>query len=129
MGNLGVIKRTYEGKTSEENGKNLEAHLAPDVRCTVATGFPYTGTYIGFEAISTHIFDRLATEWIDYRFIPEDYMTENSRIAVVGTYKGTYRKTSKSFSARVVHIWCLKDGEIINFEQFVDSKTVVDAMS
>ncbi|MDR7212400.1 ketosteroid isomerase-like protein [Flavobacterium piscis] len=34
----------------------------------------------------------------------------------------------KSFTARVAHIWKLKDSKIISFEQFVDSQTVNDAM-
>jgi len=32
-------------------------------------------------------------------------------------------------AARVVHVWELEEGKIVRFEQFVDSKIVVDAMS
>lgn len=46
-----------------------------------------------------------------------------------GTYTGTYKNTGKPFEARVAHVWKLKDGEVITFEQFVDSKIVNDAMN
>ncbi|HBF46615.1 MAG TPA: ketosteroid isomerase, partial [Shewanella frigidimarina] len=45
-----------------------------------------------------------------------------------GTYSGTNKATGRYFKARVAHLWTLKDGKVISFEQFVDSKTVCDAM-
>ncbi|MBO9673274.1 MAG: nuclear transport factor 2 family protein [Sphingobacteriaceae bacterium] len=128
MTNLEIVKSTYEGETSEENGKNLQAHLAPNAEWTEAAGFPYAGTYVGIEEISKNVFQRLATEWIDYKFTPENYIVGDNRVAVVGTYTGIYKITLKPFAARVVHVWDLNDEKIVRFEQFVDSKTVVDAM-
>ena len=128
MTNLEIIKSTYEGKTSEENGKNLVKHAAPDISWTEAKGFPYAGVYIGMEAIEKNVFHRLATEWIDYKFVPEDYVADGNLVVAYGTYKATNKVTGKYFEARVAHIWKLKDGAIIKFEQFVDSKPVNDAM-
>jgi uncharacterized protein len=62
--NLELIRATYEG-SSEDNGRNLLAALAPDATWTEAEGFPYAGTYVGPEAIVTGVFQRLGTEWID----------------------------------------------------------------
>jgi ketosteroid isomerase-like protein len=124
MTNLEIIKSTYEGKSSEENGKNLERFLAPEATWTEAAGFPLAGTYVGFEAIAQNVFYRLATEWIDYKFIPEGYVADGDKVVAFGTYSGTYKATDKFFEARVAHLWQLKDGKIYSFEQFVDSKTV-----
>ncbi|MDP5029016.1 MAG: hypothetical protein NWQ54_13770 [Paraglaciecola sp.] len=41
---------------------------------------------------------------------------------------GAHKATGISFKARVAHLWQLKDSKIVSFEQFVDSKTVTDAM-
>jgi uncharacterized protein len=35
MANLEIIKSTYEGKTSEENGKNLAKYLAGNASVTI----------------------------------------------------------------------------------------------
>lgn len=128
MNNLDIIKSTYEGKNSEENGKNLQKYLANNVTWTEAKGFPYAGTYIGFEEISLNVFSKLGSEWINYKFTPEDYIANDTKVAVYGTYTGIYKKTNKAFTSRVTHIWKLKKGQIISFEQFVDSKPIIDIM-
>ena len=129
MSNIEIIRSTYEGKTSEENGKNLAQYLAADAHWTEAQGFPYAGTYIGFEAISKNVFSRLASEWIDYKLTVEDYIASDDRVIAYGTYSGTYKASGKFFNARVAHLWKLKDSKIISFEQIVDSKPVRDAMN
>lgn len=126
--NLEIIKSTYEGKTSEENGRNLAKYVAGNISWTEAKGFPYAGTYIGLENITENVFSRLGSEWIDYKFTPEDYVANDNKVVAYGTYTGTYKLTGKAFSARVAHVWKLKDEKIISFEQFVDSKTVNEAI-
>jgi ketosteroid isomerase-like protein len=129
MTNLEIVKRTYEGKTSEENGRNLRAHLAVDAVWTEAAGFPYAGTYIGYDEIAANVFDKLAGEWLGYQFVPEGFVVEGDRVVAYGTYRGTYKKTGKHFAARVAHLWKLADGKIVSFEQFVDSATVAKALT
>jgi len=128
MTNVVIIKSTYEGKTSEENGRNLEKYLAPDATWTEAAGFPYAGTYTGLKAITENVFNRLGSEWIDYKFTPEGYVAENDEVVAYGTYTGTNRQSGKYFTARVAHLWKLKAGKIVSFEQFVDSRKVTDAL-
>ena len=128
MTNLEIIKSTYEGKTSEENGKNLAKYAAEDITWTEAKGFPYAGTYIGLESITKNVFNRLAGEWVNYEITPEDYVVGEDKVVAYGTYSGTYRATGKYFEARVAHVWKLKGGRITGFEQFVDSQPVNNSM-
>lgn len=128
MTNLEIIKSTYEGKNSEENGQNLAKHVVEAISWTEAKGFPYAGTYIGLANITQNVFRRLGSEWIDYKFTPEDYVASEEKVVAYGTYTGTYKITGKSFTARAAHVWKLKDRKIISFEQFVDSQTVNDAL-
>lgn len=127
MTNLEIVKSTYEGKSSEENGKNLQKFLASGAVWIEAAGFPLAGNYVGFEEIMQNVFYRLATEWIDYKFTPEGYVADGDKVVAFGTYSGTYKETNKFFKARVAHLWQLENDSIISFEQFVDSKTVNDA--
>jgi len=128
MTNLEIIKSTYEGKTSEENGKNLAKYVAADISWTEAKGFPYAGTYIGLDAITKNVFSRLATEWTNYKIVPDGYLADGDKVVAYGTYSGTNNKTGKAFTARVAHLWKLKDGKIVSFEQFVDSQPVNDVI-
>ena len=126
MTNLEIVRSTYEGKNSAENGQNLSRHAADDIAWTEAKGFPYGGTYTGMEAIGKNVFHRLATEWTDYTFTPEAYVSEADNVVAYGTYTAVNNSTGKSLTARVAHLWQLKGGKIVRFEQFVDSQTVND---
>ena len=126
MTNLEIVRTTYEGKNSEDNGRNLAAYAAGDIVWTEANGFPYGGTYTGLAAIGKNVFHRLATEWTDYKFTPEGYVAEGDKVVAYGTYTAVNNKTGKPLKARVAHLWQLKDAKIIQFEQFVDSQTVND---
>src|SRR6201996_4977450 len=96
MTNLEIIKSTYEGKNSEENGKNLAGHVADNISWTEAKGFPYAGTYVGLEKIAENVFSRLGGEWIDYTFTPEGYVSGDDQVVAYGTYTGTYKITGRS---------------------------------
>lgn len=126
--NLAIVKSTYEGVSSEENGQNLKKALAPNAQWTEAQGFPYAGTYIGFDAISHNVFRRLAEEWRDYKVMIDGYVASGDQVVAYGTYTGTCKATHKAFQARVAHLWKLEEGLIVSFEQFVDSMPVVSAM-
>ena len=126
--NLVIVKSTYEGASSEENGRNLQQALAPDAKWTEAQGFPYAGNYTGFEAISFTVFRRLAEEWLDYKVVIDGYVASGDRVVAYGTYTGIFKATNKAFQARVAHLWKLEEGLIVSFEQFVDSVPVVSAM-
>ena len=128
MTNLEIVKSTYEGKTSEENGRNLAEHVAANITWTEAKGFPYGGTYTGLENIAKNVFSRLGSEWIGYKFTPEDYVASGDKVVAYGTYTGTYKATGRFMEARVAHVWKLRAGKIVSFEQFVDSQPVNDSM-
>jgi ketosteroid isomerase-like protein len=126
MTNVEIVRSTYEGKNSEENGRNLTSHADGNIVWTEAKGFPYGGTYVGLEAIGKNVFHRLATEWTEYKFTPEGFVAEGDKVVAYGTYTAVNNSTGKPLTSRVAHLWQLKDGKIVSFEQFVDSQTVND---
>lgn len=126
--NRDIIRRTYEG-SPEEKIQHLLAALSPDVEWTEAEGFPYAGTYIGIDALLQGVFQRLATEWDDYRADVHTYLAEGDRVAAFGIYSGTYKATGKSMTARFVHLYQLRDGRIVRMQQYVDSALVHRALT
>ena len=125
--NRDVIRATYEGP-SAENGKHLRAALAPDATWVEAAGFPYAGSYVGPEAIVRNVFQRLETEWIDYRAQVSNYVAEGDQVVAFGEYSGTYRATGRSMRAAFAHHYTLRDGKIVRMVQYVDSYLVRQAM-
>jgi ketosteroid isomerase-like protein len=125
--NLDVIRGTYEG-SSEDNGRNLLAALAPDAEWTEAEGFPYAGTYAGPDAIISGVFQRLGTEWIGYRADVHTFLEDGARVAAFGVYSGTYKATGKSMRAAFAHLYALRDGKIVRMTQYVDTVMVRKAL-
>ncbi|MGM4894897.1 nuclear transport factor 2 family protein [Tardiphaga sp. 839_C3_N1_4] len=127
--NLDLIRATYEGSSSEENGHNLLAALAPDAAWTEADGFPYAGTYVGPEAIAAGVFRRLATEWVGYRADVHTYLEDGDRVAAFGVYSGTYKTTGKSMQAAFAHLYLVRGGKIGRMTQYVDTLMVQQALA
>ncbi len=126
--NLDLIRATYEG-SSEENGRNLLAALAPDAEWTEAEGFPCAGTYVGPAAIIAGVFQRLGTEWVDYRATVHSFMEDGDRVTAFGVYSGTYKATGKAMRAEFVHLYEVRDGKIARMRQYVDTAMVRQAMT
>jgi ketosteroid isomerase-like protein len=74
------------------------------------------------------VFHKLAAEWIDYRAEVRTYLADGDQVAAFGVYSGTYRKTGIAMTASFAHLYRLKDGKIINMEQYVDSAMVRQAL-
>ncbi|TYO65675.1 nuclear transport factor 2 family protein [Bradyrhizobium hipponense] len=124
--NYEAIKAHY----AASDRKDVEAMMAPitaRTKWTEMAGFPYAGTYIGSDAIIAGVFKRIGEEWGDYAFSLKRLIDGDKTIIGIGTYSGRYKKTEKAMTARVVHVWDMEDGRVVNFEQFTDTRLVADA--
>lgn len=104
------------------------AVLADDVSWTESEGFPYAGTYVGPDAVRDGVFARLGSEWDPFVLDIDELIDGGDTVVGIGTYSGTYRATGKAMRARVAHVWKLRDGKAVSFEQFVDSASVAKAL-
>ena len=126
--NLNIIADHYSA-SARQDLTSMMADVAPDVRWTEMAGFPCAGTWVGPEQVVEHVFKALGSAWSDYRFELAELIDAGDRVVGVGLYSGVYRKTGKSMKARVAHIWRLKEGKIVEFEQFTDTLFVAQAMN
>ena len=122
-----TIKAHYAGSDAHDMAAMM-APITPATAWTEMAGFPCAGTYVGAPAIIEGVFKRLGEDWDGYTFKLERLVDGGDTVVGIGTYSGTYRKTGKAMSVRVVHVWDLKDGKVERFEQFTDTKLVAEAM-
>jgi ketosteroid isomerase-like protein len=101
--------------------------IAPDCAWTEMDGFPYRGTYHGPDAIVQNVFARLGAEWDGFALTVDEVLDAGDRAVGVGTYSGVFKATGTPMSARVAHVWRIRDGQIIAFEQFTDTLAVATA--
>lgn len=125
--NYDVIAAHY----AASDRSDIDGMLAPltaETRWTEMAGFPYAGTYVGPQAVIEGVFKRIGAEWKAYNFDLESLLDAGDSIVSVGTYTGVFKATGKAMTARVVHVWSMQDGKVVNFEQFTDTKLVNDVM-
>jgi ketosteroid isomerase-like protein len=121
------VIRAHYAASDRGDLPGMLAPLGPKTTWTEAAGFPYAGTYTGPEEVSRHVFEAIGRDWDGYRFTLADLLDAGDTVVGVGTYTGTHRRTGRSFTARVAHLWRFDGGEVVSFEQIVDSAPVVAA--
>lgn len=52
---------------------------------------------------------------------PERYTVDGDTVAVEGRYRGTWKATGTPVDAQFVHVWRLRDGKVIQFQQYTDT--------
>lgn len=124
--NLELVKSLYLGD-AEQNGKNLQAILAPEFEWTESAGFPYTGKFHTFEEVANGLFVPLTTEWIGFRAEVQSFYDAGDTIIAMGFYRATYKKTHRAMEALFAHFWTLKNGRVVKYVQCADTKKVWEA--
>jgi len=99
----------------------MARQLALGIRWTEMEGTPYGGTYLGPEAVLSGVFAPLGSEWENFTFTPERFHDAGNSVAAAGWYTGVFRKTGKALRCRSLHVWDVREGKVIAFEQFCDS--------
>ena len=126
MSNADVIRAHYDAG-SRGDIEGMLAPLADDCRWVEMAGFPYSGTYVGPQGVLNGVFARLGADWKGYRVDVDEIVDGGDTVVAIGTYSGTFRATGKEMTARVVHVWKLRDGRVVGFEQFTDTLKVAEA--
>jgi len=52
---------------------------------------------------------------------PQDFHDAGSTVVVEGRCTGTHKLTGKVLDAQVCHVWKIRDGKLVSFQQFVDT--------
>lgn len=102
--------------------------LDPEIRWREADGYPYAGIYRGPDAVKAGVFDRIIGEWSSYSTVPTEIIEQGSTVVGLGTYTGTYAATGKTFTCPFAHVWRVRDGRIIDFDQHTDTHLVQQAL-
>jgi ketosteroid isomerase-like protein len=126
--NADVIRNTYDA-FARGDIETVVAVLDPKVEWTEAAGFPTAGTYTGPEAVVAGVFVRLGTEWENFEAVPDRITADGGTVVATGTYSGIFKETGRSFTARFAHVWEMRDGKVVGFEQVADTAKVQEALA
>jgi len=105
--------------------------MSPDMEWNEAENFAYAdgNPYRGPEAILGGVFARLGGEWDGFAAVPEEYLGAGDTVVVLGRYRGTYKTTGRSLDAQMAHIWRVRGGKAVHFQQLTDTLQAARVMA
>lgn len=122
-----IVRDHYEAGKRGDLAAML-APLAPDCAWKEMDGFPYAGTYIGPDGVTEGVFAQIGRDWDGFKVVIDELVDGGDTVVGLGTYSGTCKATGKPMEARVAHVWKVRDGKVVAFEQFADTLKVEEAM-
>ena len=127
--NASIIDNLYKAFASGDMPAVLGAMDAKIV-WNEAEGNAYAdgNPYIGPDAVLKGVFTRVGEEheYFNLANIELHDMSNNQVLATL-RYQGKLKKNGATFDAQVAHLWTLKDGKVVAFQQYVDTKKLADA--
>jgi len=129
--NSTIIQGLYDNfKTGNIPG--ISAAMDTNIVWNEAENFPLAdgNPYVGFDAIAAGVFARIGSEW-EYWNLTDVKLHEMSdnQVLATGRYNAKYKKNDAEIDLQMAHLWTLKDGKIIAFQQYADTKGINDAMN
>jgi uncharacterized protein len=128
--NMAVIRGMYEFFSKGDVISAL-GQMHQHIEWREAENFIYAdrNPYRGPQAVLEGVFMRLATEWADFKVMPEEWLDAGNHIVVLGTYSGRHKESGKEVRAQFAHIWGVTHGRVVRFQQYTDTKQFADAIA
>lgn len=115
--NVALIRGVYDAFAAG-NVPGVLGAMSPDIVWNEGENFPYAdgNPYRGPEAV----FARCVGEWEGFAVEMNEILDAGDTIVALGRYAAAYKTTGKPTYTQAVHVWRIKNGKIVSFQQFAD---------
>lgn len=84
---------------------------------TYWTGAPF----IGPQAVLANVIARIPQDLDGFGIDVRRIVAAGDAVLVEARYRGTAKATGKPIDAQVAHVWDLRDGKVVRFQQYTDT--------
>jgi ketosteroid isomerase-like protein len=118
-----IVRGVYEA-FKRGDGAAVLATFDPGIEWREAESFLYAdrNPYIGPQAVAEGVFQRIGHDIENFAIVTEHFVDGTDTVVVEGRYKGKMKATGKSIDAQFAHVWGVRDGRIVRFQQYTDTK-------
>lgn len=102
-----------------------------EIRWHEAESNPYMPSgeaWVGPDSVLNNLFMQIGEDWEAFTVHPSSYHDAGNVVTVEGRYTGTHGGTGEALDAQFCHVWTLRDGKIVKFQQYVDTAALQTAM-
>jgi len=130
LSNMNTIAdvETLYARLSERDYEAVMSYLADDIAWIVADNSPLAdrSPYNGIGEVRSGIFDRLTAGFDKLVFDPDEIFECNGgeRVVALGYYYFRFRGQPEECKAQVAHVWTIRDGRAVKFQQYLDTLRV-----
>ena len=120
------IKNLY-ASLGERDYEAVMSHLGNDIAWIVADNSPFAdrSPYHGLAEVRSGIFERLTAGFEKLVVVVDEiFECSGGKVVVLGYYHGKFRGRAEEFKAQVAHIWTIREGQFIKFQQYLDTLQV-----
>lgn len=128
--NLEIVRGMYDAFAKGDVPTVLEA-MDPQIEWNEAENFPYAdgNPYIGPDAVVTGVFARLGSEWEYWNLTSlQLHSMADNMVLGTGRYQAKYKQNGGVIDAQFAHVWTLRNGKAVKFQQYADTEQVVRVM-
>ena len=127
--NIDLIRGVYRDFAAGDV-EGVLARMSPDVVWREANNFPYAdrSPYVGPQAVLEGVFVRCATEWDGFSVEVDELLDAGDTIVALGRYRGTYKATGRAQETQIAHVWRIRHGKVVAFQQYADTLHVAQVV-
>lgn len=100
-----------------------KAEHSDDVVWTILECLPYSGTYVGKQAIIENVFDNISKLWPDFNVEPIAFFEAGDRVFI------HVNITIQGKQTQALHMATMKDGKQVAFTPFENSAFMMDMLN
>jgi ketosteroid isomerase-like protein len=121
-GNAAIIRGIYDAFARGDVAAVLGA-LDDRVEWNEAEHIAYWpgGAHVGPQAVVAGVFGPLMQDFDNFRIDVRRVVAAGDTVLVEARYRATAKATGKALDAQVAHVWDLRDGKVVRFQQYTDT--------
>lgn len=85
------------------------------------------GPFVGPQAVLDGVFARIGQDFDGFTVDVGRVVGCGDTVLSEGRYRGTVKATGKRLDVQVAHVWDVRDGKVVRFQQYADTWQVAQA--
>jgi ketosteroid isomerase-like protein len=104
--------------------------MSEKVEWNEAEHFPYWtgGPFVGPQAVLNGVFARIGQDFDGFKVEVGRLVGCGDTVLSEGRYRGTVKATGKRLDVQMAHVWDVRDGKVVRFQQYVDTWQVAQTI-
>jgi ketosteroid isomerase-like protein len=125
--NVEIVKNAYAAFARGDVSAVVNA-CAPEVEWIIpgASGVPVAGIRRGREGVS-EFFRTLSEHQAAEQFEPREYVASGDKVVALGHYRWHITRTRKTFEADWAHVFTIRNGSVVRFQEYADTAAEAEA--